>query len=80
MVATGTGTAPFRSMLLAEGALPAEQRTGRRRVLIEGCRVAEDLGYFDGCPRLPPPIRPSSTCPPSPASRKAPHGPAFAAA
>ena len=47
MVATGTGTAPFRSMLLAEAALPPEQRTGRRRVLIEGCRVAEDLGYFD---------------------------------
>lgn len=46
MVATGTGTAPFRSMLLAEQALPAAERTGRRRVLIEGCRVAEDLGYF----------------------------------
>ncbi|BAM03872.1 ferredoxin--NADP reductase [Phycisphaera mikurensis] len=47
MVATGTGTAPFRSMLRAEAALPPAERTGRRRVLIEGCRVAEDLGFFD---------------------------------
>ena len=47
MVATGTGTAPFRSMLLAERALAPEERTGRRRVLLEGCRVAADLGYAD---------------------------------
>ena len=45
MVATGTGTAPFRSMLLAERALPPSTPRGRR-VLLEGCRVAEDLGYL----------------------------------
>ena len=54
MVATGTGTAPFRSMLLAEqdapGSAPGGPPAGTprgRRALLEGCRLAEDLGYLE---------------------------------
>jgi len=48
MVGTGTGLAPFRSMYLTY------RDTGRweRFVMLDGCRVARDLGYCDELTRM----------------------------
>ena len=43
MIATGTGIAPFLSMLKTH----LGQKRWRRFVLIHGARYARDLGYFD---------------------------------
>ncbi len=43
MFGTGTGLAPFRSMYLTFRG----QKRWNKFVMIEGCRLAEDLGYFD---------------------------------
>ncbi|MEM9881584.1 MAG: ferredoxin--NADP reductase [Planctomycetota bacterium] len=47
MVGTGTGLAPFRSMLLTYGGLPQAERRWHKFVLLDGCRLARDLGYHD---------------------------------
>lgn len=43
MVGTGTGLAPFRSMYLTY----KDQDRWDKFVLLDGCRVAQDLGYHD---------------------------------
>ncbi len=43
MVGTGTGLAPFRSMCLTY----RNQNRWNKFVLLDGCREARDLGYFD---------------------------------
>ena len=43
MVGTGTGLAPFRSMYLTY----RNQNRWNKFVLLDGCREARDLGYFD---------------------------------
>ncbi|MEO1235274.1 MAG: ferredoxin--NADP reductase [Planctomycetota bacterium] len=45
MVGTGTGLAPFRSMYLTYR--DAEPRRWDKFVLLDGCRLARDLGYLD---------------------------------
>ena len=44
MVGTGTGLAPFRSMYLTYRDQPGRWN---RFVLMEGCRLARDLGYYE---------------------------------
>lgn len=48
MVGTGTGLAPFRSMYLTY----REQNRWDKFILLDGCRVARDLGYYDELTRI----------------------------
>ena len=48
MIGTGTGLAPFRSMLHTY----RETNRWNRVVVIDGCRYAEDLGYFNEMTQL----------------------------
>ncbi len=48
MVGTGTGLAPFRSMLLNY----RHQQRWENVVIIEGCRRMHDLGYYDELTRI----------------------------
>ncbi|MEM7627082.1 MAG: ferredoxin--NADP reductase [Planctomycetota bacterium] len=47
MVGTGTGLAPFRAMYLTYHDAPAAERRWADFVLMDGCRLARDLGYYD---------------------------------
>jgi len=47
MVGTGTGLAPFRSMYLTYRDAPPEAKRWEHFILLDGCRHAADLGYYD---------------------------------
>ncbi|MEM9913954.1 MAG: ferredoxin--NADP reductase [Planctomycetota bacterium] len=47
MVGTGTGLAPFRSMYLTYREAPTGEKRWDRFVLLDGCRLAQDLGYYE---------------------------------